>query len=126
MTLKPLAIVLACAVAVSAILVSACEQSGRAQLATLAPPVTLEHWLKDLAAADDERLPEETFVLDPTARESLVSYLQNMLRPVERTYVVFRICYFFCHPPFDFRIVANLISVVAVFLQIPTVLCTGF
>ncbi len=65
-----------------AILVSACEQSGRAQLATLAPPVTLEHWLKDLAAADDEKLPEKTFVLDPTARESLVSYLQNMLRPV--------------------------------------------
>ena len=66
-----------------AILVSACEQSGRAQLATLASPVTLEHWLKNLSAAEGDLLPEQTFVLDPTASESLVSYLQKTHKAAE-------------------------------------------
>lgn len=61
-----------------AILVSACEQSGRARLATLAPPSSLEQWLSDLSHGEDALLPEHTFVLDPTATESLVSHLHKM------------------------------------------------
>lgn len=61
-----------------AILVSACEQSGRARLATLAAPVALQQWLQDQTSESAYPRPEHTFVLDPTAAESLVSHLHKM------------------------------------------------
>ncbi|MGQ7846785.1 16S rRNA (uracil(1498)-N(3))-methyltransferase [Granulosicoccus sp. 3-233] len=61
-----------------AILVSACEQSGRAKLATLASPVTLEQWLNELSSGENTHLPEHCYVLDPTATGSLVTHLHEL------------------------------------------------
>jgi len=66
-----------------AILISACEQSGRASLATLAEPISLEQWLTALSTEPDVNVPAHTFILDPTADESLVSHLYGMKRAAE-------------------------------------------
>jgi 16S rRNA (uracil1498-N3)-methyltransferase len=59
------------------VVVSACEQSGRAILPALATPVTLEQWLIESPAC---ALPHHTVcILSPVADQSLVSHLGRYL-----------------------------------------------
>ncbi len=58
------------------ILVSASEQSGRARLPTIAPPVTLEEALEALSA--NEHSAQLNYVLDPTASQSLPAHLRTI------------------------------------------------
>ena len=62
------------------ILVSASEQSGRACLPTLAPPVTLEQALD--ALSKNEHSAQLNYVLDPTASQSLPAHLRTIDRSV--------------------------------------------
>ncbi|NND92447.1 MAG: 16S rRNA (uracil(1498)-N(3))-methyltransferase [Granulosicoccus sp.] len=57
------------------IVVSASEQSGRAALATLAPPISLKQWLSDVAVSG--KAGPTRYVLAPTAEHSLRSGLDN-------------------------------------------------
>ena len=59
------------------IVVSACEQSGRAVLPGLATPSTLTQWL----AGKD--VPDHSFVLSPTANQSLTSHLSTLAESEE-------------------------------------------
>ena len=54
------------------IVVSACEQSGRAVLPTLSAPVSLKQWL-DLHKNEDN--PPAAYILAPTASRSLLSHV---------------------------------------------------
>lgn len=56
------------------IVISACEQSGRAVLPTLATPVTLSYWL-DLRQANNTT--KQDYILAPTAPQSLLSHISN-------------------------------------------------
>ena len=58
------------------ILVSASEQSGRACLPTLAAPVTLEQALEALSRSGQSS--QQNYVLDPTAKHSLLAHLRTM------------------------------------------------
>ena len=58
------------------ILVSASEQSGRALLPTLAPPVTLDQALE--ALSENEHSAQLICVLDPTASQSLTAQLRTL------------------------------------------------
>jgi 16S rRNA (uracil1498-N3)-methyltransferase len=56
------------------IVISACEQCGRAVLPTLAPAVTLKHWLYSRQTDNEERTD---YLLAPTATQSLLSHVSN-------------------------------------------------
>lgn len=57
------------------IIVSACEQSGRALVPTLAEPVMLAAWLEERALADPSQQP--LYVLAPQAHASLTARLRS-------------------------------------------------
>jgi len=56
------------------IVISACEQSGRAVLPTLAAPNTLQHWLESRQARNQTTLD---YLLAPTASVSLLSHVSR-------------------------------------------------
>lgn len=68
------------------IIVSACEQSGRTTLPTLADPISLQHWLQrqnELGKLSNYTTDKATthYILTPTAPQSMSAHLSQQLPP---------------------------------------------